>query len=1576
MRYLIAAGTRHYGRHPGLAELPLAHDDVDRVVRFFTSPRMGYTRVLEEHSLDPEADAFEDALSEWCIGSDLTPDDVVVVYYAGHGDEPTPGGRYRLACADSREGHARSWLSLENLTEALAASPVRHVLFVIDACHASAGAAEITAVARGIVAARPRSDSYGSGTWVLASARHRDTAKDGAFVTRLVEACERGDGPSQRYLSPATVTGRINRAFEELGERQRTACSSSDQTEQPPFFRNPAHDPSAEVAPGGTPSDEVSDLTSHFEPRGRGVEHVHDSGSYFTGRGHALTVLRDQLNGEGSRGALAVTAAPGSGKSAVLGRLVLEEHSDVSINAHHQVLDDIVGRLAAAADLTAALPATLLKALADRKRPLRVVVDSLDEAGPADDKAEAQRIAWDLLRPLAAIPCVRLVVGTRRELLPYLGDRVRAVDLDSPQYADDTDTAEYVERILTDAGSPYEEAPDSARAIAEEVARRAGHCFLVARMVASALLRGEPVDTSIPGWALSLPSDVGGAFEEYLRRLPIERRENATSLLTALAFGEGHGLPRKIWLSAARRLSELPLREADIDALIEENGSYLSSVEVAGIKHFRLYHQELTDHLRQRMLRRRDLRDVAEHFVATLLDLTPDRDWYRAHPYVRAHLATHAAAAGTIEHFVTDPAFVLAAEPTGLLPAVRHVRDDPALALAVERYVGTLGGSALHGTDRAARLAFAAESHGAAELARRAEKLSDSVQRLRVESRPVSPHRIVGRHEDVSYSTTSFSSSWLVEDTTLPDGGRVVLAVRQDGLTHESVAGATHVHLWALDAPSTSTVLPHPAAVVGLALLPARQGPPLAVTLDAAGDLRVWDLVERTLVRHAPGTGYEAILDTGELSSGTPVVVCSGKERVVVHDLTTGPVLDVECPRSPEALGNPGATARLVPTGDVEPALIVCDGVRGTVTRWTIGHPGTYATLLEELDSPRLLDGTLRSGDTATVAIGEGTYQSGGPHRLFLLDCASGRASSTDQDKYSHWLQGGFVSLDDAKHVLVAHQRWGDVQIISTATGQVATTATPTVSAEFFVPAPRALRGRIHSVVGGHIEGVQVLDCSTGLPVSAPMYGHEGAVSAVHLLGSGTPETLDILTLGNDGTARLWQWRYDDGARHQDQTANESRDTTLFDLAHTQAVHGWSAFPDIAVASSWGSLRLVDATVLDGAETEGGELAGRTLLEIHNAMESWKEDPDGSAHLLVKSEKIVDTGTESLTQAGFSWHHITAPESVVCAEPDRLTSVPWGVECHLVPASARHASARMVGYCPVEGKLYAVASHGAGTETRQSWWKVDTSQEMVHSTAFTARSGHAVLLVGVRPAAVRGDFTISHHFVASHLPGADDVTRGFLWDATADKPLRDEPLELPARLTALVPHHAAEGTRYVALACRDGKAAVLDLETDRALPIHPAARDHGRRGLATRRELTKGSGFFLRWADMPGGAAVLLYMDATESGESVTLPVTLWNSATPEAPTRTLAVRARRLLWTGAAPSGETLLAVSDEHGVALCHLPSGERIWAAPLPALVTSGTVLPGSPTLDLAVGTQQGVVLLRPRLSAAWKRRLGVA
>ncbi|MGW9206337.1 caspase family protein [Embleya sp. NPDC055664] len=498
-RYLVAAGTRHYRE---LGELRGAHRDVGRIVDLFGA--MGYERVLTEVSRDPDADEFENALADWCAGGGLTAGDVVVVYYAGHGDPPI-AGPYRPACAGSVATRPRTWLSLENLAAILAESPVRDVLFIVDACHAGLGADELGAVTAAFAATRGRGAEPGSGTWVLASARRRELASDeGHFVTELARAHTAGDGASQRRLSPALLADRINRAFVTAGHAQRAVCSVTDQSIQPPFFPNPAFDPAAEIGPDGRAEGEASDLTAHFEPRGRGVEHVHDPGSYFTGRAHALDVVRTRLAGPGGRGPLAVTGAPGSGKSALLGRIVLEGDTsggappiDVSINARHQTIDALIGRLAGAADVRASSVDALLAAPAGRRAPYRVVVDSLDEAGPGHDIVEARRIAWELLRPLGDVPCLRLVVGSRRELLSDWCKHAPIVDLDTDAYADDTSVA--------DVRSPYTDAPDTARVIAQAVARRAGRCFLVARMTASALLRQEPVDVRTSGWADATP---------------------------------------------------------------------------------------------------------------------------------------------------------------------------------------------------------------------------------------------------------------------------------------------------------------------------------------------------------------------------------------------------------------------------------------------------------------------------------------------------------------------------------------------------------------------------------------------------------------------------------------------------------------------------------------------------------------------------------------------------------------------------------------------------------------------------------------------------------------------------------------------------------------------------------------------------------------------------------------------------------------------------------------------------------------------------------------------------------------
>ncbi|MEU9746176.1 caspase family protein [Streptomyces niveus] len=1528
-RYVIAAGTRHYTRLP---ELPEAHADVQRIADLFTS--MGYERVLTDVSHDPRADDFEDALADWCAGAELTADDTVVLYYAGHGDLPD-AGNYRLACAGTVENRPRSWLAPHNLEAALGASPVRNVLFVIDACNAAAGAGDIASAAASFAAVRPRSADGGAGTWVMSSARHRDLADDGAFAAELASVCKVGDGASQRYLSPALLADRINRSFERAGRRQRTSCSLADQTAQPPFFPNPAFDPSAETDADGRLGGDVSDRASHFEPRGRGVEHVSDPGSYFTGRGHALAALRTHLAATDERRPLVVTGAPGSGKSAVLGKIVLEgeDHDtsriDVSVNMRHQTLHDVVERLASAADVTATTVPTLLTALAGRRRPFRIVADSLDEAGPGDGKAEARNIAWELLRPLAAVPCVRLVIGSRRELLLHIGDRAPVIDLDSTEYADDTSIAEYAERVLTDAGSPYEHAPEVARTVAVEVAARAGQCFLVARMTTTALLRDTPIDISVPGWAERLPSDVGGALDAYLERLPRGRKPTALALLTALAFGEGHGLPRAgVWAQVASRLSGEALTEADIDELLDEDGSYLTVVEQDGRKYFRLYHQELTAHLQTRTLRFRDLADIQRCFVDTLLDLVPIRAdepcWDRAHPYVRGHLATHAAAAGTIDDLIEDPAFVLAADVSGLLPAVRYARHGSVPALVIERCSDLLRTGAE--LDRAAQLAFIAETYGAREFALRAAALSASVDRLWVEPRRVTPHRIIGQHGSGGNSTTSLLGGWTIEEVVTSRGRTVILA---------APPSATHVSVWGLDDPSQSAVLPHPSPVQGLVVVGRHGEGPLAVTLDEEGSLRVWDVEHQTLKAHTSTNGCDGLLDSGTLSDGTPVVLCRRPRRIEMYDpLRSVPLSVVTLDRAPEESGptestrEDWTTARFVQDVDGSAQALVCDMVTGRITLYPLESNARPRTLLQLLRRPIIVATTRLSDGSTTAAIQHGRHEG----TLTLIGTRSGTTTSHALSGFG-WANGQFVGDDPANCVLViARERYTYVVPLS---AQPKPPARVDADLFAFAVAPSPQDGRLLGVSAGMTGGVSVLDTATGDIVGNPLHGHESAICAVRVLKSSASSALDILSIGNDGTARVWHWN----PGHASQDTARDWAGSDFAASHTDLVLGWKASATQLVASSWVGIRLISTDNLGRLMDSGAPECVRELPETATSdFEGCSEDPDGTLNLLAKRESFDENGSEDESLVSIWWQRLDHTGTVSVVELPTSHPTYWSTECHVLPPTAAHPRTRVIVSDPVSNEVSLWTSPRQHTAFSQLPWapRPDALTRDFCSAAFELPTGEVVLMV---------------------CDSDESRSQGFLWDVTAARPLRADPVALISGVVTMVTQHGAGGSGFVAMAATTGEAAVLDLVTWRIHTVSPPGP--GESAGRAYRSLASGAGWYLRWAHGPDSQPILLYMDGRGLDDTMLTPVTVWDSAHPDT-TTLLPMPAARLLWAGTAPNGEPMVAVSDEHGVALCRLPSGEKVWSVPIPALVTSLAVLPG---FDLAISTQQGVVLVRP-------------
>jgi WD40 repeat protein len=441
----------------------------------------------------------------------------------------------------------------------------------------------------------------------------------------------------------------------------------------------------------------------HWVPRGRGVTADAEGGYRFRGRAAALeTIVRWLGAEEPDQRALVVTGSPGSGKSAILGRIVTTadpvlraalppddegvraEPGAVScaVHAKGKTALEVATELARA--LSVRMPARLEEfardardRLAGRGRPFSVVIDALDEA---HSSADARLIARRLVRPLlreCAEHGARVVVGSRRrdaagDLIASLGP-TQLIDLDSAEFFSARDLGDYALASLqaeSAPGNPYAD-PDAAAALAARIAELAKGNFLVAGLTARRLARD---DTAVSDpHALRFPDDVGEALRAYLEPLPPVSGLPATTVLQALACAEAPGLPVTLWKTAvaaltpgarisARQLSEFAASAAEF--LLETSGA---------IPAYRLFHQALNDALGA---------SPADHVTLTSAFLAAGQRsrWRDTSPYLLRSLSYHAARGGTVDALLEDAEFLLHADLSRLAPLLddavgQHARD-------------------------------------------------------------------------------------------------------------------------------------------------------------------------------------------------------------------------------------------------------------------------------------------------------------------------------------------------------------------------------------------------------------------------------------------------------------------------------------------------------------------------------------------------------------------------------------------------------------------------------------------------------------------------------------------------------------------------------------------------------------------------------------------------------------------------------------------------------------------------------------------------------------------------------------
>jgi WD40 repeat protein len=1154
-RFLVAAGTEHY---QGVEELASVPEDLRKMAGFFG--RLGYYEQLPEVRLDPTSAALRTALSEWLNGPDRQASDTAVIYYSGHGDSQADS--FYLLTSDTKEDqYAATALPADYVLRALGENPkVRRVLLILDACYAGQGAFDAADLAARMAPWQSISGDD-EGVWVVAAASPKQEAQERLFTDAFLEAAEQlqqTTGTLQPYIGLETLIWQINAILRRSGKQQRASWIPATQARGlAPFIPNARYEPDAPANVDLETREwlrrrHAAELAEYWGAKARGVEVAGQAGWYFTGRQAALAELTGWLADHAADTRLRVlTGDPGSGKSAVLGRLVTLADTTLApkppgtpadpssmppagsitaaLLAKGKTADELLAELAAS--LGAAHSAEFTDTLRSRSA-FTVVIDALDEA--ADPPAVVEKVISPLHGVASPGHGPRLLIATRRyqHLLGSLPATRVTIDLDQDTYRNDADVADYVTKVLLAADdpelpTPYRDQPELAHLVASQVAAIAGHSFLIAQIAARTLARTprvlDPAEVSADReqWR-----DVGAAFDRDLDRYG-EEAHRVRDLLTPLAWAQGAGLPRELWAPLVTVLADNETyTQADIGWLIERAGFYLVETLDQDRSVYRLYHEQFAEHLRAV----RSLSTTHERITAELLRHVPAvadgrREWLAAVPYIRTHLATHAAKARMLDQLVNDPGFLLAADRARLLPALATVTDPEARksASAFESTHYLLPGQSPG--QAAAQLDLAAHVH-------RAAVLTDRISHLPYQ-RPWTitwghwarrdRHILLGRHTGkVQAVATAILDGTPVAVTGGGDGTVRVWDLRTGEARGEPLAG----HTGAVSAVAVGEV----------------DGTPVAVTGGGDGTVRVWDLPTGE-ARGEPLVGKSGFfrgvtaLATGEVD-GTPVAVTGGRDGTVrVWDLRTG-----------EARGEPLQSThevKGVAVGKVDgtPVAVATDG-HDTVRVWdlrtaeergkrlrdyTYGPYWVYGVAVSEVDGTPVAvttggvaDGRVRVWDLRTGEV-RGKPLRG--HTGGVWDLQTGEVRGEPEPLRGHigGVYGVAVGEVDGTPVAVTGGGDGTVRVwdlrTGTARGEPLRGHTGAVSAV----AVAEVDGTPVAVTGGGDGTVRVWDLPTGEARGEPLPGDTGAVSAVAVAEvDGTPVAV---TGGGDGTVRVWDLR-------------------------------------------------------------------------------------------------------------------------------------------------------------------------------------------------------------------------------------------------------------------------------------------------------------------------------------------------------------------------------------------------------------------------------------------------------------------
>ncbi|MDR7381107.1 hypothetical protein [Promicromonospora iranensis] len=642
--------------------------------------------------------------------------------------------------------------------------------------------------------------------------------------------------------------------------------------------------------------------TPHLVAAGNGVSNVGQDGSFFRGRRAALREINgwlsapatDQVNPR----VLIVTGSPGTGKSAVLGR-VLMAANDTSRSVSDDQLDEVaappgsigiaieaagkspldLGRQIAQAvghdiEEVKELAAALASAHGSGDRSLTILVDGLDEAAASG----AGDVVSSVLRPISQMEArygIRLLLGTRAShrgddlIHPFPG--ALTIDLDSDRYFEVEDLKQYaLARLQQDRpDNPYLDG-GLAGPVADEIAVRSNRNFLVAGLIAHRHGKDDAVAVDSPD--VQVPADLMDVLRDYLRRVPLLGGLPARQILKPLAYAEAPGLPVGLWSAALRALFGIETNELQLRTYARElaRDYLIETVPAAsdGQPVYRMFHQALSDSLVGVDPSVPESVSDNARITTAFLGAAPT-DWSSAPPYLLRSLASHAAAARMLPELIElleTSNYPLHADLARLQTALQA--DD---SEGVTRYRRLLG------------LMPASDGMGPAERAA-AWSVTEALRGV-----PTARNRFAVMAKELGASHAgAWGAAWTSEAmaNVLTGHTDVVLsvAVTPDGQTVVTGSGDGTVRIWDLQAGAPSAVLSsHIRFAASAVVSPDCRH---AIISSEDGQVLVWNIQTRT---------HRTVFVAGDIGETSSLAVTPDGGRLVVgrwavryQDLRTG----------------------------------------------------------------------------------------------------------------------------------------------------------------------------------------------------------------------------------------------------------------------------------------------------------------------------------------------------------------------------------------------------------------------------------------------------------------------------------------------------------------------------------------------------------------------------------------------------------------------------------------------------------------------------------------------------------------